>query len=103
MGSNKRYGSDVSEEAINELLLRPCPISLSAAEIGADPTTTPHAPAPVPVTAWVRFPEAAVRVKAHAIAWTDRAVEVEFTLRDGRSLRSWVWRGAVTQRPGGKT
>ena len=25
---------------------------------------------------------------------------VEFTVRDGRTLRSWVWIGAVTRRPG---
>lgn len=102
MGSNKRYGSDITEEVINELLLRPCPISLSSDEIGADSLSTPNTQTPVPVTAWVRFPETAIRVKGHAIGWTDRAVHVEFTLRDGRSLRSWVWRGAVTKRPGGQ-
>jgi len=101
MGSNRRYGSDLTQEAVNEVLIRPMPVSLSSAEIGADPSTAPDAPEPVPVTAWVRFPETAIQVQGSAVAWNERAVCVEFVLRDGRTLRSWVWASAVTRRPGG--
>lgn len=41
----------------------------------------PPAPSPVDVDAWVRFPETAVRVHGRAIAWTARAVQIEFELR----------------------
>lgn len=91
---NKRYGSDLTEDAINLSVIRPAPISLSAAEIG-----TPSAPAevdqPIQVEAWVRFPEAAIHVRGKAVAWSDRAVWVEFTLHDGSTHRAWVWASAV--------
>ena len=96
MGKNRRYGSDVTDSAVTEAVLRPRPISLSPEEIGA--TTVPPAGAPVDVDAWVRFPETAVRVHGRAIAWTDRAVQVEFELRDGAPRVAWVWASAVTRR-----
>lgn len=95
MGQNRRYGSDLTDAAINEALIRPQPISLSDGEVGDHVT---QAARPVDVTAWVRFPESPVRVEARAIAWTDRAVLVEFTLRDGGQRRAWVWASAVTRR-----
>ncbi|MBT2519100.1 hypothetical protein J7E29_16785 [Streptomyces sp. ISL-90] len=91
---NKRYGSDLTEDAVNLSVIRPAPISLSVAEIG-----TPNVPAevdhPIPVEAWVRFPEAAIHVRGEAVAWSDRAVWVEFTLHDGSTHRAWVWASAV--------
>jgi len=95
MGQNRRYGSDVTDRTVNEFLIRPAPISLTAREIGAEPTEVAEVETPIPVLAWVRFPETAIHVEARAIAWTDRAVWVEFALRDGSTRRAWVWASAV--------
>jgi hypothetical protein len=62
VGENKRYGSDLTQSAINDALLRPRPISLSEREVGKEIT---NAEAPVPVEAWVRFPESAGADEGH--------------------------------------
>lgn len=95
MGQNRRYGSDLTDASINEVMIRPQPVSLTRDEIGNANVTT--AAEPIPVSAWVRFPESPIRVSARAIAWTDRAVHVEFTMRDGAVRRVWVWASAVTR------
>jgi hypothetical protein len=71
--------------------------SLTPAEIGQLDVTEP--PTPQPVRAWVRYSETPVQVEARAIAWTERAVKVERTMRDGSVQQAWVWRSAVSQRP----
>jgi hypothetical protein len=93
VGSNRRYGSDLTDDVVNEAATRPLPISLSERELG----TTPPADAPrsIPVRAWVRFPEMPVHVSGRAVAWTDKAVCVEFTMRNGATHRAWVWASAV--------
>ena len=93
MGTNRRYGSDVGQDAINEAALRPSPISLTPAEIGQE--GVPDAERPVEVQAWVRFSEATIRVRGTAVAWTTRAVLVEFELRNVGRRRAWVWASAV--------
>ena len=90
MGESKRRDT-ISQNAVNEAVVRPAPISLSEWEIGEHPVVGE----PVAVRAWVRFPEAPIRVEALAVAWTRRAVKVEFQLRDGRTLSTWVWASAV--------
>jgi hypothetical protein len=95
MGTNRRYGSDLTDSAINEAVTRPTPISLSPAEIGGHVTDAVDG---LPVTAWVRFPETPIQVEGKAVAWTDRAVWVEFTMHNGRTLRAWVWASAVKRR-----
>jgi hypothetical protein len=99
MGQNKRYGSDVTDLSIYEWILRPEPISLTRFEVGAPSDeamwNVERAAVPVDVAAWVRFREASAELRARAIAWTDRAVLVEFELRDGRTRRAWVWASAV--------
>lgn len=94
VSKNRRYGTDVSRAAINEFLTRPAPVSLTPEEIG---------PAPVvdvvdgdTVDVWLRFVEIRVQERAVVLAYTDRAVQVEVTRRDGSQYRVWVWRGAVT-------
>lgn len=93
MGSNSRYGSDLTEGALNDALTRPQPISLSAAELGTD--AVKEARESVAVDAWVRFPESPIQVRARAIAWTRRAVRIEWESRDGAVRRAWVWASAV--------
>jgi len=96
MGQNRRYGTDVTDGAIDEFLLRPRPISLSPAELGEAPEE--DFPEPRLVEAWVRFPETPLRVRGRAVRWTARAVLVEFELRGGATHRAWVWASAVASR-----
>lgn len=93
MGQNRRYGSDLTDATVNEVLIRPRPIGLSDAEVG--PVDASAEREPLPVRAWVRFPEHAICVEGRAVSWNDRAVQVEFTLRSGATHRCWVWASAV--------
>lgn len=93
MGKNRRYGTDVSRAAINEFLTRPAPVTLTPEEIGPGPIV--EAPGET-VDVWLRFVEIRVQERAVVLAYTDRAVQVEVTRRDGSTYRVWVWRGAVT-------
>lgn len=94
MGSNRRHGTDVSRSAINEFLTRPAPVTLSDEELGGAPVV--EVPDGDVVDVWLRFVEVRVQERARVIAFTDRAVRVEVTRRDGSTYRVWVWRGAVT-------
>jgi hypothetical protein len=97
MGENRRYGGGI-ERGLDEWLIRAEPVSLTAEELrtaGEKVTRPEHG---VPVQAWVRFHESSIQPAAEAVAWTDRAVLVRFTLRDGRVREAWVWAGAVTRR-----
>jgi hypothetical protein len=97
MGGNRRYGSDVSREAINEAATRPRPVSLTEHErksTGAG-VTTPESPEKV--LAWVRYPEQAVQVEGEAVAFNDRVVLVRFATFGGGVAEAWVWRSAVTK------
>ena len=69
----------------------PPPFSLTMAELGDLPVTT--AKTPPPVLAWVRYPAIANRVHGRALAWTPRAVYVEW--EDRGTHRAWVWASAV--------
>jgi hypothetical protein len=103
MGSNKRYPSEhppVSIEALKQV--EPDnpdggwsrPISLTSEELGrSTPTVTNE---PIAITAWVRYPAQAMRVQGRALAWTPRAVYVEW---QGNGVhRTWVWASAVDRR-----
>ena len=100
MGQNRRYGTDVSDAAVNAFLTRPRPIGLTADELdGQDVTdlTVGESAAGESVRAWVRYPEQVVQVTGRVVAYTDRAVWVEYAHHDGSVHRVWVWAGAVTQ------
>lgn len=79
-------------------MLRPRPVSLTAAELDVDRHPITEAPEPIPARAWVRFHEATIRPDCEVIAWTDRAVQVRWTMRRGEVRTAWVWSSAVTQR-----
>lgn len=93
MGSNQRYGTDVTDHTLARLHA-PGPTSLFREETGDQVT---EAPAPVPVRAWVRFGVEPVRVDARAVAWTPTAVRILFEYRTGR-WDAWVWASAVQRR-----
>ncbi|WP_035880582.1 hypothetical protein [Cryobacterium sp. MLB-32] len=67
------------------------PYSLTAAELGDLPAVLASAPAPV--RAWVRYPATADQVHGLALAWTPRAVYVEW--ESNGAHRTWVWASAV--------
>ena len=95
MGTNSRHGSDVSQSAVNEMVTRPKPIGLTPAEIG-DAIT--EAREPIEIESWIRDPEAVVRVRGRAVAWTKKAVQIEYVTHSGATLRAWVWASAVERR-----
>ena len=97
MGSNRRYGSDVSREAVNQAVTRPRPISLTEQERRATSEGVTAPDAPDRVVAWIRYPEQAVQVEGEAIAFNDRVVLVRFTTFDGAVQQAWVWRSAVSK------
>ena len=76
-----------------EFVLRP--YSLTAAELGGVPASM--ASEPTPVLAWVRYAPIAERVRGLALAWTPRAVYVEW--EDRGTHRAWVWASAVERAP----
>jgi hypothetical protein len=71
------------------------PYSLTPAELGGLPAVM--AGEPTPVLAWVRYPATADHVRGLALAWTPRAVYVEW--EDRGTHRAWVWASAVERAP----
>jgi len=71
------------------------PFSLLPNELGQLPVTM--AKVSTPVLAWVRYPAISVRVSGLALAWTPRAVYVEW--EDSGTHRVWVWASAVERAP----
>lgn len=69
----------------------PRPFSLTPAELGG--LTATLASEPISVRAWVRYPAIARHVHGQALAWTPRAVYVEW--EDTGTRRVWVWAPAV--------
>ena len=101
MGTNRRYPSRVTlereqrREQGEHAAPRPEPISLTDAELDKAHTRVTEAHEPIPVRAWVRFPERPVHANGRAVAWTNRAVLIEWETPDGRTVRAWVWASAV--------
>ncbi|RWZ52571.1 hypothetical protein ELQ90_01025 [Labedella phragmitis] len=61
MGTNKRYPSRVADDIaarVPQAVSRPRPVSLSDAKLDKENTRVTTAPEPIPVRAWVRYPEA---------------------------------------------
>jgi hypothetical protein len=80
-----------------EFVLRP--ISLSMDELMGLPVTVPDEPRAV--LAWIRFPAIAQRVHGRALAWTPKAVYLEW--EDRGIHRCWVWANAVEHAPAEET
>ncbi|WP_162925058.1 hypothetical protein [Mycetocola zhujimingii] len=98
MGQNKRYAEYYAkrmEKQITEVLIRPKPISLSEDELDREHNPVTQAQRPIPIRAWARYPETPARVEGRAIAWTERAVQIEWEDVRGETHRAWVWAGAV--------
>jgi len=80
------------------MLTRPKPISLSDEELDKEHARVTTATERIPVEAWVRYPETPIHTPAIAVAWTDRAVLVEWEVAGGGVARAWVWASAVQRR-----
>ena len=74
------------------------PFSLTTAELELDTQPLTKTPIAKPVRAWVRFGSVALRVDAEAVAWTERAVAIRWTMASGAEHRAWVWASAVEPR-----
>ena len=74
------------------------PYSLTPAELGRLPAAM--AGEPTHVLAWMRYPATADHVRGLALAWTPRAVYVEW--EDRGTHRAWVWASAVERAPAGQ-
>jgi hypothetical protein len=101
MGTNKRYPSHVAagiDRGIEQVVTRAQPISLTDDELDKDHQQLVQAPEPIPVRAWVRYPETSIRADGRAIAWTARAVCVEWDIVGGGVARAWVWASAVERK-----
>lgn len=100
MGQNKRYPGHTIQREVERSLTRPQPIELTDEELDFTNHPITEAPAPIPVTAWVRFHEATIRPEAEAIAWTDRAVKIRWQTGTitGHFITVWVWASAVDRR-----
>jgi hypothetical protein len=100
VGTNRRYERHVGaqiDRRIEETAGRGHPIGLTDDELDKTRQRPTWAATPLPVWAWVRYPGTPVRVEGFAIAWTARAVMVEWQDRD-TSRRLWVWASAVEAR-----
>jgi hypothetical protein len=101
MGSNRRYPSHTVagiDRHIEQVLTRAQPISLSEAELDKEHLKPVVPPAPIAVRAWVRYPETAILADGRAIAWTSKAVLVEWDISGGGVARAWVWASAVERK-----
>ncbi|MGO2469215.1 hypothetical protein [Microbacterium gubbeenense] len=101
MGSNRRYPS-LGEDRREERELRDAtakgPLqSLTPEQLALTrlPITVAPPRTPITGTAWLRFGDTDVQATVRIDRWTERAVGVELEL-NGKQLRCWVWRGAVT-------
>lgn len=85
------------DRRINEFAVKPSPVSLSPVELDLGHNRISHGAAPIPVEAWVRYPETVIRARGVALEWTAKAVHIEWQAADGSTRRAWVWASAVTR------
>lgn len=95
MGTNRRYPSAPSGPPAAPAVIQARPIGLTDDELDKTRQRLRHATTPIPIRAWVRYPEAATQVVGFALAWTRRAVYIEWQLPAGGIERLWVWASAV--------
>ena len=100
MGQSRRNSElfdELRRQRIEEIALRPTPVSLTPEELDVDehPVKSPGEGQGIRVRAWVRYPEIVVDVAAEAFEWNDRAVHVRWTAPDGGRRQAWVWANAV--------
>jgi len=102
MGTNKRYANAIDLRVelrqLERAMREERPMSLTEYELELDsyPLTTTRQPLPVRV--WMRYPSVVSKIDARAIAWTSRAVKVEWDTPGAQVHTAWVWASAVDRR-----
>jgi len=103
VGTSKRYAASIDRrigERADQAATRGVePTSLTQAELELDVLPLTKTPRPPAVLAWVRYGDVSIRVEARAVAWTPRAVALEWTSPGGEAHRAWVWASAVAALP----
>ena len=98
MGTSKRYADSIDRrmgvQADLSIMRGGEPDSLSATELELKTEPVTRTPQPMPVTARVRYGKVGIQVDGRAVAWTSKAVAVEWDGPDGPH-RAWVWASAV--------
>ncbi|MCU1416799.1 MAG: hypothetical protein JWP32_973 [Schumannella sp.] len=102
MGTNKRYSDSIDRRMNARIAEREAeglePFTLTPAELELATQPLTKTPVPKPVRAWVRFGPHALQVDAEAVAWTERAVALRWTMPSGAQHKAWVWASAVEAR-----
>jgi len=101
VGTSKRYAAHY-DRMMNDRILENAmrghePTSLTPPELELDVLPLTRTPQPEVVRAWVRYGATAVKIEGRAVAWTPRAVAVEWDAPGGVH-RAWLWASAV-ERP----
>jgi hypothetical protein len=101
MGTSKRYADHFDRLMDNRIAQNVMkdqePDSLTGSELELEIEPLTRAPAPRPVSAWVRYGASSLKVDAVAVAWTDYAVAIKWSTPYGEH-RAWVWASAVRSR-----
>ena len=99
MGTAKRYADKVDRQMNASIIRRIMesgePQTLGREELALDRLPLTKPPRPLPVRAWVRYPDGPLEVDAEAVAWTSRAVAVRW-LAGEVAHKAWVWSSAVS-------
>ena len=99
MGSNRRYPDAADrhrrERERDTAMASIAPLSLTDAELDLKVQPLTKTPIPQPVRAWVRYGDTALQVDGRVVAWTPRAVAVEWKTPAGDIHRAWLWSSAV--------
>ena len=97
MGTNRRYADAVDRRMDAAIIMRSgSPQSLTDAELELHSEPLTRTPNAIACRAWVRYPDGPVKVDGRAVAWTPRAVAVEWDAPGPTTHRAWVWASAVT-------
>jgi hypothetical protein len=104
VGSSKRYAARIDArmcEKIDQAVMRDQqPESPTDLELERNVEPLTKTSKPMPVFAWVRYGATGMRVKARGVAWTAKAVAVEWEAPVGMH-RAWGWASAVDARDPG--
>ena len=100
MGTNRRYPSQPSPDVAGLVKARKqrIPITLTDAELDKTHQQPRAAETPIPVVAWIRYDDGPELTEAQAIAWTQKAVLVEWHTATGEASKCWVWASAVSRK-----
>jgi hypothetical protein len=98
VGTSKRYADSIDAkmgaQADLSVMRSGEPESLTARELELKTEPVTRTPRPMNVTAWVRYGKVGIHVRGRAVAWTAKAVAVEWDAPQG-THRAWVWASAV--------